>query len=46
MHLDHVYSSRSAQWLDFAGTEQFGGGGAFDGLSDHVPLIGRCQMPL
>lgn len=46
MHLDHVYSSRTTHWLDFAGTEQFGGGGAFAGLSDHVPLIGRCRMPL
>ena len=46
MHLDHVYSSRSTRWLDFAGTERFGGGGDFAGLSDHVPLIGRCQMPL
>jgi endonuclease/exonuclease/phosphatase family metal-dependent hydrolase len=46
MHLDHVYSSRSTEWLDFAGTEQFGGGGDFDGLSDHVPLIGRCRMPV
>ena len=46
MHLDHVYSSRHTQWVDFAGTEQFGGGGDFAGLSDHVPLIGRCRMPL
>jgi endonuclease/exonuclease/phosphatase family metal-dependent hydrolase len=46
MHLDHVYSSRSTQWVDFVGTERFGGGGEFDGLSDHVPLIGRCTMPL
>lgn len=46
MHLDHVYSSRAVQWMDFAGTEQFGGGGDFSGLSDHVPLIGRCRMPL
>lgn len=46
MHLDHVYSSRGTRWVDFAGTEQFGGGGDFAGLSDHVPLIGRCRMPL
>jgi endonuclease/exonuclease/phosphatase family metal-dependent hydrolase len=46
MHLDHVYSSKNTQWLDFAGTEQFGAAGDFAGLSDHVPLIGRCRMPL
>lgn len=46
MHLDHVYSSSATKWVDFAGTAPFGGGGDFDGLSDHVPLIGRCRMPL
>ena len=46
MHLDHVYSSPGTRWLDFEGTEKFGAGGDFDGLSDHVPLIGRCKMPL
>jgi endonuclease/exonuclease/phosphatase family metal-dependent hydrolase len=46
MHLDHVYSSRHTQWLDFAGTRRFGEEGDFDGLSDHVPLIARCRMPL
>ncbi|MBK8251436.1 MAG: endonuclease/exonuclease/phosphatase family protein [Polyangiaceae bacterium] len=44
MHLDHVYSSPNARWLDFSGTEKFGGGGDFEGLSDHVPLIGRCRF--
>ncbi|MEZ4301142.1 MAG: endonuclease/exonuclease/phosphatase family protein [Polyangiaceae bacterium] len=46
MHLDHVYASPAIRWLDFTGTEPFGGGGDFAGLSDHVPLIARCQMPL
>lgn len=46
MHLDHVYSSSKTRWLDFEGTEKFGAGGDFHGLSDHVPLIGRCCMPL
>jgi endonuclease/exonuclease/phosphatase family metal-dependent hydrolase len=46
MHLDHVYSSQHTRWVDFAGTHRFGEGGAFAGLSDHVPLIGRCRMPM
>ena len=46
MHLDHVYSSRGTKWVDFDGTEKFGVAGDFHGLSDHVPLIGRCRMPL
>jgi endonuclease/exonuclease/phosphatase family metal-dependent hydrolase len=44
MHLDHVYSSPLLDWLDFDGTHAFGEDGAFDGLSDHVPLIARCQV--
>ncbi len=45
MHLDHVYSSPEVAWLDFDGTHAFGTEGAFDGLSDHVPLIARLQVP-
>jgi endonuclease/exonuclease/phosphatase family metal-dependent hydrolase len=45
MHLDHVYSSRSLEWLDFADTRPFGEDGAFAGLSDHVPLIARLRVP-
>jgi len=44
MHLDHVYSSSSLEWLDFAETHAFGKRGAFAGLSDHVPLIARCRI--
>jgi endonuclease/exonuclease/phosphatase family metal-dependent hydrolase len=44
MHLDHVYSSPALQWLDFAESHPFGAAGAFAGLSDHVPLIGRCRL--
>lgn len=44
MHLDHVYSSDRLEWLDFSGTQPFGHRGAFAGLSDHVPLIGRCRL--
>ncbi|EYF05905.1 endonuclease/exonuclease/phosphatase family protein [Chondromyces apiculatus DSM 436] len=46
MHLDHVYSSPEVEWVDFAGTFPFGKEGAFAGLSDHVPLIGRCKVPV
>ena len=45
MHLDHVYSSPGLEWLDFADTKRFGEPGAFSGLSDHVPLIGRLRVP-
>lgn len=45
MHLDHVYSSPQLEWLDFADTHPFGEDGAFDGLSDHVPLIARFRVP-
>lgn len=44
MHLDHVYSSEKLDWLDFAETHPFGHRGAFAGLSDHVPLIARCEV--
>jgi len=44
MHLDHVYSSEKLRWLDFEDTRRFGERGAFDGLSDHVPLIARCAV--
>jgi endonuclease/exonuclease/phosphatase family metal-dependent hydrolase len=44
MHLDHVYSSPALEWLDFDDTHAFGKRGRFAGLSDHVPLIGRCRV--
>jgi len=46
MHLDHVYSCERLEWLDFDETRPFGDPGAFDGLSDHVPLIARLTVPL
>ena len=45
MHLDHVSSSAQLEWLDFDETRPFGEDGAFDGLSDHVPLIARFRIP-
>lgn len=45
MHLDHVFSGPALSWLDFDGSAPFGQSGAtFHGLSDHVPLIGRCRL--
>lgn len=42
MHLDHVFTGPELRWVDFEGTHRFGErGGAFGGLSDHVPILGR-----
>jgi len=46
MHLDHVFTGRGIRWLDFDGTHPFGDWtGAFHGLSDHAPMVGRCRVP-
>jgi endonuclease/exonuclease/phosphatase family metal-dependent hydrolase len=45
MHLDHVFSGPAMRWIDFEGTPRFGEqSGAFRGLSDHTPIIGRCTL--
>jgi endonuclease/exonuclease/phosphatase family metal-dependent hydrolase len=45
MHLDHIFTGPALQWLDFDETHAFGDrGAAFHGLSDHMPLIGRCRV--
>jgi endonuclease/exonuclease/phosphatase family metal-dependent hydrolase len=45
MRLDHLLGD-GVRWLDMEGTHAFGERGAqFDGLSDHVPLIARFQVP-
>jgi endonuclease/exonuclease/phosphatase family metal-dependent hydrolase len=42
MHLDHMFAGGPVRWLDLEGSSPFGDPqGAFFGLSDHVPLIGR-----
>ena len=43
MHLDHLFSGNGVEWVDMADTTPFGEG-RFDGLSDHVPLIGRFRV--
>jgi endonuclease/exonuclease/phosphatase family metal-dependent hydrolase len=45
MHLDHVFCGQGLKWIDFDGTHPFGDRRAeFHGLSDHMPLIGRCRV--
>jgi endonuclease/exonuclease/phosphatase family metal-dependent hydrolase len=45
MHLDHVFCGRGLRWLDFDETCIFGDRTArFHGLSDHVPMVGRCRV--
>ena len=44
MHIDHLYSSPSLEWLDMEDTHGFDARGSFSGLSDHVPLIARCRI--
>jgi hypothetical protein len=45
MHLDHVFSGGGLRWVDFEDTHPFGDRSAtFYGLSDHMPLIGRCRV--
>ncbi len=43
MHLDHIYTSPSLEWVDTAGTTPFGKPGPFHGLSDHVPILATLQ---
>ncbi|HKQ70273.1 MAG TPA: endonuclease/exonuclease/phosphatase family protein [Polyangiaceae bacterium] len=47
MHLDHIFAGPAMKWVDFDGTHAFGDRATtFHGLSDHVPLIGRCNVAL
>ena len=44
-HLDHIFSGPKLKWVDFEDSHPFGQRGArFHGLSDHVPLIARCDL--
>ncbi len=46
MHLDHVFTGPGIEWIDFEGTDPFGTRGSrFHGLSDHMPLIARFDLP-
>jgi endonuclease/exonuclease/phosphatase family metal-dependent hydrolase len=45
MHIDHVFAGPGLRWLDFDDTFPFGDRTArFHGLSDHVPMVGRCRL--
>jgi endonuclease/exonuclease/phosphatase family metal-dependent hydrolase len=45
MNLDHVFAGKGLRWSDFDDTHPYGHrGSAFHGLSDHVPLVGRCRI--
>jgi endonuclease/exonuclease/phosphatase family metal-dependent hydrolase len=45
MHLDHVFGGAALRWLDFEDTHPFGDRNApFRGLSDHMPMVGRCRI--
>ena len=45
MNLDHVFAGTALRWLDFDATHPFGDRTSpFHGLSDHVPLVGRCRF--
>ncbi len=44
MHLDHVLTGPGLVWTDFDETHPFGDRTSpFHGLSDHMPIIGRCR---
>jgi endonuclease/exonuclease/phosphatase family metal-dependent hydrolase len=44
MHLDHIFSGRGIEWLDFDESHAFGDRTSpFHGLSDHTPLVARFR---
>jgi endonuclease/exonuclease/phosphatase family metal-dependent hydrolase len=44
-HLDYIFAGRGLTWLDFEDSHPFGlKTSRFHGLSDHVPIIGRCLI--
>lgn len=44
MAIDRIYSSESVAWTDFEGSAPFEARSPFDGLSDHVPIVGRMLL--
>ncbi len=42
-HADHLFSGGGVRWIDLDDTHPYGRG-PFQGLSDHVPLIGRFEV--
>jgi endonuclease/exonuclease/phosphatase family metal-dependent hydrolase len=44
MHLDHIFSGKGIEWLDFDESHAFGDRTSpFHGLSDHTPLVARFR---
>ncbi len=44
MHLDHIFHGNGVSFVDLDGTARYGDRrSAFQGLSDHVPLVGRFR---
>lgn len=44
MRLDHIFAGPGLRWIDFEDTHPFGVASAWDGLSDHVPIVGRFEV--
>lgn len=44
MRLDHMFVGKGLECVDFEDTHPFGVTGRWDGLSDHVPLVGRFRV--
>jgi endonuclease/exonuclease/phosphatase family metal-dependent hydrolase len=45
MHIDHVFTGPGLAWVDFDDSRPFGDRScAFHGLSDHMPVVGRCRV--
>lgn len=44
MAIDRVYSSSAVRWTDFEESAPFASPSRFDGLSDHVPIVGRLEL--
>jgi endonuclease/exonuclease/phosphatase family metal-dependent hydrolase len=44
MRLDHLFIGGGLECVDFEDTHPFGVQGRWDGLSDHVPLVGRFRV--
>jgi hypothetical protein len=47
MHLDHVFGGPGLRWIDFDDTHPYGDRSTrFHGLSDHMPMVGRCHLSM
>lgn len=44
MRLDHIFVGPGLRWVDFEDTHPYGTNGRWEGLSDHVPILGRFDL--